>query len=175
MVSNLFVTESVPNNLKSTAGAVFNTVISLANTIGLGAGAAVANAVANKRANPGESAEDFLVRTYQSAYWFATGATIVGAVLCFFVKVGRQGHDKPNDIEDSGSEHAVDDERAAAGVVQSGGGETGAISAELSKEIGISQSPMLSTMSLDTDEKTSMKVSSPGIPSDTSDGIREKD
>ncbi|KAF3942233.1 hypothetical protein ABW19_dt0201145 [Dactylella cylindrospora] len=113
MVSNLYVTESVPNNLKSTAGAVFNTVIALANTIGLGAGAAVANSVSNKGPHPDESHEQFLVRTYQSAYWFATGATALGTILCLFVKVGRQGHKKKNDIEDS--EQSMDESSGAEG------------------------------------------------------------
>ncbi|EPS45611.1 hypothetical protein H072_408 [Dactylellina haptotyla CBS 200.50] len=159
MVSNLFVNESVPNNLKSTAGAVFNTVITLATTIGLGAGAAVANSVANKGAHEGESYEDFLVRTYQSAFWFATGATIVGTFLCFFVKVGRQGHEKPGDVEDSGSEHAAD------GVVSAEKTNTKAdkLQVDLEKEIGIHRSPEQSVMSLDIDDKISTKIHSPDI------------
>ncbi|KAF3918744.1 hypothetical protein AA313_de0210233 [Arthrobotrys entomopaga] len=160
MVSNLFVTESVPNNLKSTAGAVFNTVISLANTIGLGAGAAVANSVANKGPNPGESEEDFLVRTFQSAYWFATGATILGTILCFFVKVGRQGHEKPGDVEDSSSDRTTP---GAIGNTQDNE-TTEKLPSDLGKEIGLARSPGPSVLSLDVDDKIStMRMDSPGF------------
>ncbi|KAK6537672.1 hypothetical protein TWF694_011846 [Orbilia ellipsospora] len=159
MVSNLFVTESVPNNLKSTAGAVFNTVITLANTIGLGAGAAVANSVANRGPRTGESEEDFLVRTFQSAFWLATGGTILGTFLCFFVKVGRQGHDKPGDVEDSSSDRAAQD---AIGNAQDNE-TTEKLPSDLGKEIGPARSPGPSVLSFDLDDKISTRIDSPGF------------
>jgi len=100
MVCNLFVTESVPNRLKSTAGAIFNTVIQLATTIGLGVGSAVANSISQKGPHPGESPEDFLARTYHGAYWFAVSCTALAIPLCLFVKVGTQGHKTKEETED---------------------------------------------------------------------------
>ncbi|KAK6346918.1 hypothetical protein TWF696_007018 [Orbilia brochopaga] len=153
MVSNLFVTESVPNNLKSTAGAVFNTVIALANTIGLGAGAAVANSVANKGLKIGESTEDFLVRSYQSAFWLATGVTAVGTIICFFIKIGRQGHEKEEDNENALELDSKTDEKHDAATDLRLDGELGSVA--LKKETVSSPSFMQSTMSLDIDEKNS--------------------
>ncbi|KAF3124440.1 hypothetical protein TWF703_000429 [Orbilia oligospora] len=163
MVSNLFVSESVPNNLKSTAGAVFNTVIALANTIGLGAGAAVANSVANRGPRAGESAEDFTVRTYQSAFWFATAATAIATILCLFVKVGRQGHEKPGDIEDSTSENGV------GGVVEAHqnneSGTTVIVAEGQEKGLEIDRStPMQSLSVLDFDDKGTTVANSPIPP-----------
>ncbi|KAK6343264.1 hypothetical protein TWF730_010860 [Orbilia blumenaviensis] len=162
MVSNLFVSESVPNNLKSTAGAVFNTVIALANTIGLGAGAAVANSVANRGAHTGESDEAFMVRTFQSAFWFGTAASAIGTILCLFVKVGRQGHEKPGDIEDSASEQGIEGGVSTSGIVQSekdkadsSNNESGStvISIEGRGTDGNRQTPMQSHSILELDEK----------------------
>ncbi|KAK6525591.1 hypothetical protein TWF281_010647 [Arthrobotrys megalospora] len=171
MVSNLFVSESVPNNLKSTAGAVFNTVIALANTIGLGAGAAVANSVANRGAHAGESAEEFMVRTYQSAFWFATGAAAIGTILCLFVKVGRQGHEKPEDIEDSASEHAVEVVEGASAAVPRNNNESGTSVTAVeeggkgdNKGVGIRNTPMQSLSVLDSDEKGTTTAGNSPIP-----------
>ncbi|KAF3917334.1 hypothetical protein ABW21_db0200622 [Orbilia brochopaga] len=168
MVANLFVTESVPNNLKSTAGAVFNTVIALANTIGLGAGAAVANSVANKGPRVGENAEDFLVRTYQSAFWLATGATAIGTFVCFFVKIGRQGHDKEEDTEKGlkgkglrAKAKADKDKLKPKGLKLDS--DLGSVTLE--KDALNSPSLMLSTLSLDMSDKASeMKASGESSP-----------
>ncbi|KAJ6257080.1 hypothetical protein Dda_7965 [Drechslerella dactyloides] len=152
MVTNVFVAESVPNKLKSTASAVFNTVIALASTIGLGAGTAVANSIANKGPGHGESSEDFLLRTYQAAFWLATGATGVGTIVCFFTKIGRQGHDKKGDAE----------EGLASGPNTTGNQTTAVSPGELESTIlgtgkatVSSPSLMQSTMSLDVDDKIS--------------------
>ena len=142
MVANLFVMQSVPDQLKSTAGGVFNTVIVLGSTIGLGAGAAISDSV---KRNMGEGDREFLARGIRAADWFAVGATIVAAGLSLFLSIGTTGHEEQNHTQDVGvlSEAAeiapaalggADGERQKGVVTEVSGERNCALNKELGKE-----------------------------------------
>lgn len=84
-VSNIFITTSLPKSRQGLAGAVINSVLFLGMSFFLG----VADLVESTQM------ED---KTYQAAFWFATGAAVVSiVVIAAFVRIGKAKSDLTTD------------------------------------------------------------------------------
>ncbi|KAL3468992.1 major facilitator superfamily domain-containing protein [Aspergillus californicus] len=76
-VSNLIISRAYPGQQQALAGAVFNSVSQVGNSVGLAVGAAIAASVT-------DHSQDDLLRGYEAAYWLMFTAMLVVCVASFF-------------------------------------------------------------------------------------------
>lgn len=88
-VTNMYVMSSLPSEQQSVAGGLFNTVIRLGATVGIGIQTSIYNSAGGE--------ENGRWRPYQTTFW----VSLVGGVLALgfvpFLTLGRQGHRKHQD------------------------------------------------------------------------------
>ncbi|KEF61443.1 uncharacterized protein A1O9_03009 [Exophiala aquamarina CBS 119918] len=88
-VTNMYVMSSLPSDQQSVAGGLFNTVIRLAATVGIGIQTSIYNSAGGEENNRW--------RPYQATFW----VSLVGGVLALgfapFLTIGRQGSRKHQD------------------------------------------------------------------------------
>jgi MFS family permease len=87
-VCNLHVLSTVDHTLQSTAGGVFNTFLQLSTAVGLAISSSVVSATCPDQLN---ASKHELVVGYRSAFYFAIGVSGLGLLLCFFLRLGKQG------------------------------------------------------------------------------------
>lgn len=83
-VANMYVLGSLPKDFQSTAGGVFNTVLQLANGVGLGISTAVWNGVSGPtgEVDSGQGSESDranMIKGYRATFWFLCGIAGFGA------------------------------------------------------------------------------------------------
>ncbi|KAB8446208.1 hypothetical protein FH972_025190 [Carpinus fangiana] len=98
-VANMYVMSSFPPSQQSVAGGIFQTVIRLCSTIGLGITTAIFNAVQESPPTSGYHGND-PIAPYAATFWFSTACSAASIALVPFLKIGTQG----------GTEKAVDAE-----------------------------------------------------------------
>jgi predicted MFS family arabinose efflux permease len=88
-VTNMYVMSSLPSEQQSVAGGLFNTVIRLGATVGIGIQTSIYNSAGGEENNRW--------RPYQATFW----VSLVGGVLALgfvpFLTIGRQGSRKHQD------------------------------------------------------------------------------
>lgn len=98
-VANMYVMSSFPAAQQSLAGGIFQTIIRISTTVGLGITTAIFNAVQQDPPRTGYHAND-PVAPYSATFWFSTVCCAASIALVPFLKIGTQGHaDKTGDIE----------------------------------------------------------------------------
>ena len=92
-VTNMYVMSSLPSEQQSVAGGLFNTVIRLGATVGIG----IQTSIYNSAGGASEGGGLLHFRAYQATFW----VSLVGAVLALgfvpFITIGRQGGRKHKD------------------------------------------------------------------------------
>ncbi|KAK5088696.1 hypothetical protein LTR05_002917 [Lithohypha guttulata] len=87
-VTNLYVMSSLPPAQQSVGGGIFQTVIRIASTIGLGVSTTVFAAAGGST----EVSVNVAWRPYQSAFWVGLVGAVIGFCLTPLLTIGRQGH-----------------------------------------------------------------------------------
>ncbi|MCJ1226757.1 hypothetical protein MMC12_003410 [Toensbergia leucococca] len=113
----MYVMSSLPRHQQSSAGGVFNTVVKLCVTIGLGIATAVFNSVSSN-----SSGAEYSLKPYRSVFWFSCASAGVSVLLVPFLKIGKQGLKAEDVLEDDNMERngsSVDVEPKLPAVVES--------------------------------------------------------
>ncbi|KIV95175.1 hypothetical protein PV10_02856 [Exophiala mesophila] len=92
-VTNMYVMSFLPSEQQSVAGGLFNTVIRLAATIGIGIQTSIFNSAGG--ASEGEGALKY--RAYQATFWVSLVGAVVAMGFVPFITIGRQGSRKHQD------------------------------------------------------------------------------
>lgn len=82
--ASIFVTSNVKRKYQGTAGSVVNTVINLAQSLGVGVAGIVETAALNARHSgsaPWTPTEDDILASYRAAWWFSTAIALAGFLL----------------------------------------------------------------------------------------------
>lgn len=89
-VANMYVVSSMPKNQQSVAGAIFQAVVRLCMTIGLGVTTALFN---SQQHNPTLLPYwDLDTKPYSATFWFSTACSAFSVCLCPFLTIGTQGN-----------------------------------------------------------------------------------
>lgn len=90
----MYVVSSLPKSQQSIAGSIFQTVIKLSVTIGLGLSTGIYTGVAANPATTGYYAHDAF-QPYAATFWFAMACAAVSIPIVPFLQIKTQGHEKP--------------------------------------------------------------------------------
>ena len=86
-VTNMYVMSSLPSEMQSVAGGLFNTITRLATSVGLGVSTAVYSSYKNNDAGT-------QYRPYQSTFWVALAGAVIALVFLPFLTLKKQGDRK---------------------------------------------------------------------------------
>lgn len=103
-VGNMHTLNTVPPNLQSSAGGIFNTNMQISITIGLAASSAI---VSSKVPNQDAASPQELLDGYHAGLYLAVGLSGLAVLISPFMRVGRQGHTKKGDKSETSTQTAV--------------------------------------------------------------------
>jgi len=88
-VSNLIISKTYPGKSQSLAGAVFNAVSQVGNSVGLAVTAAISSAVTQHQA----TSDGALLKGYQASFWAMFASMVLVVPITFFGlrKAGKVG------------------------------------------------------------------------------------
>ena len=94
-VTNMYVMSSLPSEMQSVAGGLFNTVTRLITTVGL----AVQTSVFEGAGGQSQGPDALKYRPYQATFWVSLVGAVVGLALVPFLTIGKQGHRKKEESQ----------------------------------------------------------------------------